>query len=820
MLAERLFTTPSSHVGSCDLASPSMISLPGWIVRPFVRQQPNWSDREPDRFALGPACLVITPKRRRSYRRCLALGILGIVAMTALAGQRFYNQPRLDVGMRAAVTITAPDSAQVVDRLSTDRRRSEARSGTTAVLRINATTNQQLRQTLNAFLAQGEEVREQLGAFPYLPVAQLSEQTQLTLRQLSPQRWRQLQQALTQPNQPLTDPELQQLLDSLEQVRRRSPQTWPNVLSSIRQAQQRYTRARDSLDTLQSSARPSPFQPELLDLSNRQWQQLQLTLREALDRILAQGLPQGLPEPVIQNTIRSHLGNQLSNSAVLVGQTLLGQVINNQSTLEIDQEKTRFLAELRASAVDDVVVPVRKGQVIVASGEVIREREFALLDYFGLTRRSPNWPGLIGFGGIVTMGLAVFWLMQRRWQPNLRVGDRLLLLVLALSVPLGYSTPLHVSTLPAVGLLAGSFYGARLGSTLVVLLTAIAPLGLNLVPVVDLNSLMASSVAGLVGAVRAGSLRSREEVALLGLGVGMAEGVTFLLCSLINPPAGLFFASWISLLTTVGIHALRGMAWSVVALGISPYLERIFDLVTPIRLAELANPNRPLLRRLAAEAPGTFQHTLFVSSLAEAAARALGCNMELVRTGTLYHDVGKLCEPCCFVENQQSGKNQHDQINDPWQSAAIIQRHVSEGVQLARRAGLPKAVRDFIPEHQGTMLIAYFYHQAKELAQKDPDRYTVNEQDFRYPGPIPQSRETGIVMLADSCEAALRSLENATMEDALRMVKRIIRARWQDNQLAASGLSRRDLATIAEVFVQIWQQFHHKRIAYPSTASN
>nr|WP_228383097.1 hypothetical protein [Synechococcus elongatus] len=425
-----------------------MSSLPGWIVRPFIRQQPRWWQPSHEPLSVGAVCSVIPPKRRRSYRRCLVLGIVGIIAMTALGGQRFYNQPRLDVGMRAAVTITAPDSAQVVDRLSTDRRRSEARSGTTSVLRINATTNQQLRQTLNAFLDQGDEVREQLGAFPYLPLPQFSEQTQLTLRQIPPQRWQQLQLALTQPNQPLTDPELQQLLDSLEQARQRSPRTWPLVLNSIRQAQQRYSRARASLDTLQSPDRPSPFQPELLDLSNRQWQQLQLALRVALDRILAQGLPQGLPEAVIQNTIRSQLGNQLSTSSVLVGQTLLGQVLNNQSTLEVDQEKTRFLAELRASAVDDVVVPVRKGQVIVASGEVIREREFALLDYFGLTRRSPNWPGLIGFGGIVTAGFGVFWLMQRRWQPNLRVGDRLLLLILALSVPLGYSTPLHVSTLP------------------------------------------------------------------------------------------------------------------------------------------------------------------------------------------------------------------------------------------------------------------------------------------------------------------------------------------------------------------------------------
>jgi putative nucleotidyltransferase with HDIG domain len=218
---------------------------------------------------------------------------------------------------------------------------------------------------------------------------------------------------------------------------------------------------------------------------------------------------------------------------------------------------------------------------------------------------------------------------------------------------------------------------------------------------------------------------------------------------------------------------------------------------------------------LALEAPGTFQHTLFVASLAEAAARALGCNVELVRAGTLYHDIGKMHDPTCFIENQGNGPNRHEQIDNPWQSAEIIKKHVSEGLAMARRCRLPKAVQAFIPEHQGTMLIAYFFHQASLQAHGTPSALTVSETDFRYPGPRPQTKETAIVMLADSCEAALRSLKEATPEDALRMINRIIRARWQDQQLDEAGLSRNELTRIAEVFVQVWQQFHHRRIAYP-----
>jgi hypothetical protein len=265
------------------------------------------------------------------------------------------------------------------------------------------------------------------------------------------------------------------------------------------------------------------------------------------------------------------------------------------------------------------------------------------------------------------------------------------------------------------------------------------------------------------------------------------------------------------------VYGVIGVAYCVVALGISPYLERFFDLVTPIRLAELSNPNRPLLKRLAIEAPGTFQHTMFVASLAEAAARELHCNVELVRAGTLYHDIGKMHDPQGFIENQMGGPNKHDQIKNPFSSAEIIKKHVSEGLAMARKYGLPKAIRDFIPEHQGTLLISYFYFQAKNQGEEKGFK-SFNEEDFRYDGPIPQSRETGIVMLADGCEAALRSLKDATPDQALAMIQKIFKARWRDHQLAECGLKYEELPIIAKIFVQVWQQYNHQRIAYPKAA--
>jgi putative nucleotidyltransferase with HDIG domain len=174
-------------------------------------------------------------------------------------------------------------------------------------------------------------------------------------------------------------------------------------------------------------------------------------------------------------------------------------------------------------------------------------------------------------------------------------------------------------------------------------------------------------------------------------------------------------------------------------------------------------------------------------------------------------------DPLGFIENQMGGPNKHDLIDDPSISTEIIKKHVSEGIEMARRYRLPQVVRDFIPEHQGKSLISYFYYQAKEsaekLGQQPPD-----EANFRYAGPIPQSRETGIVMLADSSEAALRSLKNTNPEAAIVMINRIFKARWRDEQLKDSGLKYEELPIIADVFVRVWQQFHHQRIVYPKAA--
>jgi len=246
-----------------------------------------------------------------------------------------------------------------------------------------------------------------------------------------------------------------------------------------------------------------------------------------------------------------------------------------------------------------------------------------------------------------------------------------------------------------------------------------------------------------------------------------------------------------------------------------PIFESIFGLLTKARLLELADKEKPLIRRLSLEAPGTFEHTLLICGLAEEATRMIGGDIDLIKTGALYHDVGKLHAPNWFIENQDGSKNPHDEIDDPVKSAEVLQAHVDEGLKYARKNRLPKPIANFIPEHQGTLKMGYFFHKAKEKNIK------INENDFRYNGPVPQSKETAVLMLADGCEAALRAMNiNASDKEALETISKIIYSRQKDGQLDDSNLSKGEIFLIKRAFLNVWKRIRHRRIQYPTTKNN
>jgi putative nucleotidyltransferase with HDIG domain len=258
--------------------------------------------------------------------------------------------------------------------------------------------------------------------------------------------------------------------------------------------------------------------------------------------------------------------------------------------------------------------------------------------------------------------------------------------------------------------------------------------------------------------------------------------------------------------------ALNAAVSVVLALQLLPVAEHFSGIETDLTLLEWSDLNRPLMQRLSLEAPGTYAHTVAVANLAEAAARAIGANPLLARVGCYYHDIGKLARPQYFVENQRKGLNPHDKLR-PSASASIIRNHVRDGLELADQYGLPRALRAFITEHHGTGSITYFLERAKERsgAVTDPG-------DFEYPGPLPQSAETAVVMLADGVEAAARVLSEPTPSRIREVVDHIVRQRMEQGQLREAPLTLRQIDVIKEELARVLSGMYHARVDYPASS--
>ena len=248
----------------------------------------------------------------------------------------------------------------------------------------------------------------------------------------------------------------------------------------------------------------------------------------------------------------------------------------------------------------------------------------------------------------------------------------------------------------------------------------------------------------------------------------------------------------------------------LITLGFLAFFETVFNAATDMTLLELSDLNRPLLRELAIRAPGTYHHSIVLGNLSERAAEAIGANSLLARVGCYYHDIGKIVKPEYFIENQPDAKERHEALA-PSMSALIISSHVRDGLDIAKKHKLPKSIHDFIAQHHGTSKISFFYEKAVE---KSGAKY-INESDFRYPGPKPQTKEAGIVMLADGVEAATRALKDPSPSRIKERVRSIVELKFQEEQLDECELTLKDLNAIMASFTQIMTGIFHVRIEYP-----
>ncbi len=575
------------------------------------------------------------------------------------------------------------------------------------------------------------------------------------------------------------------------------------------------------LQTVRQSVASAQPRPDSLNLTEeeRRWltgltpPQLvawERELRQAQLRMLSQGVVASLSEGQLLQASKLHLKG-LEAPAQSLGSRLLAASLQGRTNLRSDS----FLSQRR---IEDLLtrqglptIRVRKGDLITRQGEPISPQSFDVLEHFDLINRRPRplvW--FVRFSEALA-ACGVMLLVIRRWRASLEPRQALLALAMLVVVQgcklwLGdEASPLALLVPPTLLLAQG--LGTAAGLAWLAVASMIWPLPMEglLVPRLAVATLVAALAAVLAG-------RQRNRAQLLQLALLLPIGAVLLQWLLIQATSLGSLDENGSLVTVSDLfqEALLVTGLLMAGLLLAPLVEGFFGLLTRARLMELADLELPLLRRLSLEAPGTFEHTLMICGLAEEGARAIQADVDLIRTGALYHDVGKLHGPQWFIENQESGANPHDELDDPFGSAAILQAHVDEGLRLARRYHLPRPLADFIPEHQGTLKMGYFFHQARE---RDP---SVSEERFRYRGPAPRSRETAILMLADGCEAALRSLPPGTCEaDARAMVRRLVEARQNDGQLDGSGISRAELELVIRAFVRVWKRMRHRRIPYP-----
>lgn len=550
----------------------------------------------------------------------------------------------------------------------------------------------------------------------------------------------------------------------------------------------------------------------LLSTQNESFTTMVTELRSAVENALKTTIREGQVATSINSMIsicQYRVDSELTNSVIPV---VLNAVI--KPNMVIDEEATEAARQAARESVEPVVY--KQGQNIVREGERVSAYQIAMLSALGLldsTKIDLNVYG--GAALLVIAAVLVLVMMLHMLKPDALEDVRqmlVIMLVMVISVALGvlcvklidgYLTPVALGAMLLTGLL-GARVGLTAGISLSLILSGLAA-GSNNAYSAEMVHLLLTGVAGSVAAVQflAGKPQ-RVRTVVCG---AMVAGVNLVLLLAV----GLMTAS--DLHSTFS-HAIWSMAGGVlsglIAVGFQPVFEAAFNLATPSKLLELANPNQPLLRRLLMEAPGTYHHSIIVANLAEAAAERIGANPLLARTGAYFHDIGKLKRPMYFKENQR-GENPHDHT-DAYVSAAILTAHTSDGLALAQKYHLPPEIQRIIVEHHGDTPVMYFYHKALQQADGKP----VDIKDFRYNGSCPTTKESAIVMLADTIEAAVRSMSDPTPQAIQRFIERLVRGKIEDGQLSHSPLSLLDIDGICEAFSTVLSGVFHERIEYPT----
>ncbi|RUS48487.1 HD family phosphohydrolase [Cohnella sp. AR92] len=521
--------------------------------------------------------------------------------------------------------------------------------------------------------------------------------------------------------------------------------------------------------------------------------------------------------------------------------------LSERAEREIVQELARFVitpnrfydkdateeAKVQAKQNTPAVV-IKQGDPIVKVGEVITQDLYDRLNSLGLLKEEKNYLpqlGVLLLALLFVSALAGYQEFMASLAPSAasstssykrnNVQWMMLLLIFALNLLMMHLVALaHSERWPYIAYLAPVALGSmlvtllldmHLGIVSAILFSCLSSIILNVgqESVFDFHYGFVTAVVSFAAVLAIHRASQRSSILKAGVMAGLFGSIAVVALQLVESDV-----EQGQMLQTVGFMLVSGLLTAVLVIGLMPFFELSFGILSALKLVELSNPNHPLLRKLLTETPGTYHHSLMVGNLSEAAAESVGANGLLCRVGSFYHDVGKTKRPMYFIENQNGGANPHDKL-DPKVSASIIIAHAKDGAEMLRQHKIPKPIRDIAEQHHGTTFLKFFYFKAVKQAEAEGVENQWTEDDFRYPGPKAQSKEAAIVGIADSVEAAVRSLDHPTVEQVENIIAKIIKDRLDDQQFNECDLTIREMDKIAETLKETVIGMFHSRIEYP-----
>jgi cyclic-di-AMP phosphodiesterase PgpH len=534
---------------------------------------------------------------------------------------------------------------------------------------------------------------------------------------------------------------------------------------------------------------------------------LENNFKIAIDNLVREEMEKGIKEETMLESLKKAKARTSSLKMPPEYISALCDLFSNsvKPNIVVDWKATIREQQRKIAEVKPVTIEIPKGQVIIRKGEIVTPKHIEILEELGIYRPTVDVKGLVGSAILVFIIMLIVIQYLKQHLPTYIHNDRFLallgIIVLGVAVTSRWSTMIsgYLAPIATASILITMIMSHRISFIITAFLSILVS--------IFSGTIACGAVALITGTVAVMSVSK------------VARRWDLITASLIVVVTNILTAGVFSLIAdenimTISFNAfiwggLNGMLSCLVAIGAMLFIENLFSVTTNIKLLELSNPAEPLMQRLLIEAPGTYHHSIIVGNLAETAAQAVGADPLLSRVGAYYHDVGKLKRPYLFIENQLGRENPHDKLA-PSLSTLIITSHVKDGMELAKQYKLPEPISNIIIEHHGTSLVAYFYHQAK-MKSTEP----IIEEDFRYHGPKPRTKESAIIMIADSIEAAARSLSQPNANRIENLVTQIINDILRDGQLDECELSFKNISDLKRSFIKSMNGMYHTRIEYP-----